>query len=160
MGSDAIVLACANPIPEICPRMAIEAGARLVATGRSDLPNQVNNSSIFPGLFRGVLDVRASSISDGMARAAAHALARAAKRAGLNQMSILPPADDPMAAAEVAAAVGEQAQTEGVAALAVGRTAPSNASLPLERQTDWWRHTMPLNQKAIPNQRRPCVCGA
>ena len=101
--------------------MAIEAGTRLVATGRSDLPNQVNNSSIFPGLFRGVLNVRASSISDGMARAAAHALARGAKRAGLNQMSILPPTDDPMAAAEVAAAVGEQAQMEGVAALAAGR---------------------------------------
>ena len=81
MGSDAIVLACANPVPEIWPHIAIEAGARVVATGRSDLPNQVNNSSIFPGLFRGVLDVRASGITDGMARAAAHALARAAKRA-------------------------------------------------------------------------------
>ena len=101
--------------------MAIEAGTRLVATGRSDLPNQVNNSSIFPGLFRGVLDVRASTITDGMARAAAHALARAAKRADLNQMSLLPPTDDPMAAAEVAAAVSEQAQAEGVAGLAVGR---------------------------------------
>ena len=121
MGRDAIVLACANPVPEIWPHMAIEAGARVVATGRSDLPNQVNNSSIFPGLFRGVLDVRASTISDGMARAAAHALARAAKRAGLNQISVLPPADDPMSAAELAAAVGEQAQAEGVAHLAIGR---------------------------------------
>ncbi|MGO9174117.1 MAG: NADP-dependent malic enzyme [Rhodomicrobium sp.] len=120
MARDAVVFACANPVPEMWPDVAIEAGARVVATGRSDLPNQVNNSSIFPGLFRGVLDVRASSITDGMARAAAHALARCARGAGPYETSILPLTDDPAAAAEVAAAVGEQAQIEGIASLAVG----------------------------------------
>lgn len=121
MRKDAIVFACANPVPEIWPSAAIEAGARVVATGRSDLGNQVNNSSIFPGLFRGVLDVRAARITDAMARAAAHALAGHARRSGLKTDAILPRMDDVQAAAEVAAAVGLEAQHDGVAAVAVGR---------------------------------------
>jgi malate dehydrogenase (oxaloacetate-decarboxylating) len=115
MAANAIVFACANPVPEIWPAQALEAGARIVATGRIDFPNQVNNSLIFPGLFRGVLDVHASTISDGMARAAAHALARYARTKRTSDSSILPRTDDPMAAAVVAAAVGVQAQAEGVA---------------------------------------------
>ena len=99
----------------------MEAGARVVATGRSDLGNQVNNSSVFPGLFRGVLDVRAARITDSMTRAAAHALAHHARRSGLKPDAILPRMDDLQAAAEVAAAVGLQAQHDGVAAMAVGR---------------------------------------
>jgi malic enzyme len=75
MASDAVVFACANPIPEIWPSEACEAGARIVATGRCDLPNQVNNSLAFPGIFRGVLDVRARKISERMAIAAAPAIA-------------------------------------------------------------------------------------
>jgi malate dehydrogenase (oxaloacetate-decarboxylating) len=115
MASKAIVFACANPVPEIWPSQALEAGARIVATGRSDFPNQVNNSLIFPGLFRGVFDVRASAISDGMARAAARALAEYARREGAGDGSILPRTDDVTAAAVVAAAVGVQAQEEGLA---------------------------------------------
>lgn len=120
MRKDAIVLACANPVPEIWPAAAFDAGARIVATGRSDLPNQVNNASIFPGLFRGVLDVRARKITDGMARAAAHALARRARLACLCEVAVLPPMDDALAAAEIAAAVGVAAQAEGVASIAIG----------------------------------------
>jgi malate dehydrogenase (oxaloacetate-decarboxylating) len=115
MASKAIVFACANPVPEIWPSRALEAGARIVATGRSDFPNQVNNSLVFPGLFRGVFDVRASAISDGMARAAARALAEYAKREGAGDGSILPRTDSITAAAVVAAAVGVQAQEEGLA---------------------------------------------
>ncbi|WP_303983499.1 NADP-dependent malic enzyme [Dongia mobilis] len=75
MSKRAIVFACANPVPEIWPDAALAAGAEIVATGRSDFANQVNNSLIFPGMFRGILDVRASAITDRMAIAAAHALA-------------------------------------------------------------------------------------
>jgi malate dehydrogenase (oxaloacetate-decarboxylating) len=121
MRNNAIVFACANPVPEIWPSAAAQAGARIIATGRSDFPNQVNNSSIFPSLFRGVLDVRASRITDAMTHAAAHALAHHAQRSGLKPDAILPKMDDPLAAAEVAAAVGSQAQHDGVAALTAGR---------------------------------------
>jgi malate dehydrogenase (oxaloacetate-decarboxylating) len=87
-----------------------------VATGRSDFPNQVNNSLVFPGLFRGVFEMRASAIRDGMARAAARALAEYARRARAGDGAILPRTDDMRAAAGVAAAVGLQAQEEGLAA--------------------------------------------
>jgi malate dehydrogenase (oxaloacetate-decarboxylating) len=117
MAGKAIVFACANPVPEIWPSQALEAGARIVATGRSDFPNQVNNSLVFPGLFRGVFDVRASAISDGMARAAARDLAEYARRGSAGNESILPRTDDVTAAAVVAAAVGVKAQEEGLARL-------------------------------------------
>jgi malate dehydrogenase (oxaloacetate-decarboxylating) len=117
MARDAIVFACANPVPEIWPWEAKEAGARIVATGRSDFPNQVNNSLVFPGIFRGVLDCRARTITDGMATAAARELVRCADERGLRDDAILPTMDDADVAARVAAATGRQAQAEGVAAL-------------------------------------------
>jgi malate dehydrogenase (oxaloacetate-decarboxylating) len=89
MARDAILFACANPVPEIWPWEAAEAGARIVATGRSDFPNQVNNSLAFPGIFRGVLDVGARAITDEMARAAARELAARAVARGLQPERIL-----------------------------------------------------------------------
>ncbi len=121
MARDPIVFACANPVPEIWPDQAQAAGARIVATGRSDFENQVNNSLAFPGVFRGALDVQASEITDGMVRTAAYALARCAKERGLSEDAILPRTDDMEVAASVAAAVGEQAQRDGVAKLRVSR---------------------------------------
>lgn len=118
MADDAIVLACANPVPEIWPWEAVEAGARIVCSGRSDFPNQVNNSLCFPGIFRGVLDVRASAISDKMATAAAIELARQAELRGLREDYILPTMDDWEVPARIAAAVGMSAQDEGLAELA------------------------------------------
>jgi len=121
MASDPIVFAIANPQPEIWPWDAKEAGAKVIATGRSDFPNQVNNSLGFPGIFRGVLDVRAKKITDGMCIAAARELALVAEEQGINEEYILPT----MEMAEVywreAAAVGMMAQKEGVAARKVSR---------------------------------------
>ena len=90
MSDDSIVFACANPIPEIWPWEAREAGARIVATGRSDFPNQVNNSLGFPAIFRGVLDVRAKTVTDDMCIAAAQELAKFAEERGMNEEDILP----------------------------------------------------------------------
>lgn len=115
MAKDAIVFACANPVPEIWPWEALEAGARIVATGRSDFPNQVNNSLVFPGIFRGVLDVRARTISDTMAIAAARELAHCAEVRGLRDDAILPAMNDIDVVARLAAATGMQAQKEGIA---------------------------------------------
>jgi len=106
MATNAVVLACANPVPEIWPDVARNAGAQIVATGRSDFPNQVNNSLVFPGLFRGVLDVRARTISNRMAIAAAEELVAAAREKGLSPDRLLPSMDDWTAAARVAAATG------------------------------------------------------
>jgi len=122
MARDAIVFACANPTPEIWPEAARAAGARVVASGRSDFPNQLNNSLVFPGLFRGVLDVRARTITDRMAIAAAEELAGLARRLGLNPDRILPSMSDWKAAASVAAAVGAAAVEEGLARNPLGRT--------------------------------------
>ena len=115
MAKDAVVLASANPVPEIWPDAARAAGARIVATGRSDFPNQVNNSLVFPGIFRGVLDVRASTISDRMAIAAAEELVAAAKERGLGADRLLPTMDDWRVAARIAAATGTAAVAEGLA---------------------------------------------
>ena len=90
MADDAIIFACANPIPEIWPWEAKEAGARIVATGRSDFPNQVNNSLGFPGIFRGVLDVRAKTVTDDMCIAAAQELAKFAEERGIHEDDIMP----------------------------------------------------------------------
>ncbi len=116
MAEDAIVFSCANPIPEIWPWVAKEAGAKIVATGRSDFPNQVNNSLGFPGIFRGTLDVRASTITDEMCFAAAEALA---DQIGdqLDEEHLLPTMDDWEVFAKEAAAVGMKAQEQGVAKL-------------------------------------------
>jgi malate dehydrogenase (oxaloacetate-decarboxylating) len=90
MAKDSIVFACANPIPEIWPWEAKEAGARIIATGRSDFPNQVNNSLGFPAIFRGVLDVRAKTVTDDMCIAAAEELAKFAEERGMHEEDILP----------------------------------------------------------------------
>jgi malate dehydrogenase (oxaloacetate-decarboxylating) len=94
MAQDAIIFACANPIPEIWPWEAEEAGARIVASGRSDFPNQVNNSLGFPGIFRGVLDVKAKTITDDMCIAAAQELANYAEERGISEKDILPRMDE------------------------------------------------------------------
>lgn len=119
MAKDAIVFACANPIPEIWPWESLGAGARIAATGRSDFANQVNNSLAFPGIFRGVLDVRARTISDTMAIAAARELARCAEARGLRDDAILPVMDDVDVVARVAVATGLQAQAEGIARISL-----------------------------------------
>ena len=115
MAHDPIVFAMANPSPEIDPALALEAGARIVATGRSDLPNQINNVLAFPGIFRGALDVRASDINDEMQIAASRALADLIPDAELNETNILPKAFDPRVAPAVAAAVAAAARSSGVA---------------------------------------------
>ena len=114
MAKDAIVFACANPSPEIWPWEAAAAGARIVATGRSDFPNQLNNSLVFPGVFRGTLDARARTISDEMALAAAHELARCAEERGLREDCILPRMEDEELAPRVAAATAMKAQEQGI----------------------------------------------
>lgn len=116
MNKDAIVFACANPVPEIWPWEAKEAGARIVATGRSDFPNQVNNSLGFPGIFRGTLDVRATTITDEMCFAAANALADHIGD-NLDEEHILPDMGDWEVFPREAAAVGMKAQEQGVARL-------------------------------------------
>jgi malate dehydrogenase (oxaloacetate-decarboxylating) len=118
MNDNAIVFACANPVPEIWPDDAKAAGVAIVATGRSDMPNQVNNALVFPGLFRGVLDVRARAISDELALAAARALAAAMPRSQLAPTQILPRLDDAALAVDVATAVGMAAQSQGLAGVA------------------------------------------
>jgi malate dehydrogenase (oxaloacetate-decarboxylating) len=115
MAPDAIVFACANPVPEIWPWEAKAAGAAVVATGRSDFPNQVNNSLGFPGIFRGALDVRARTISDEMCLAAAHALADMAAEHGLSADYILPTMDDWEVFPREAAAVAVEAVKQGLA---------------------------------------------
>ena len=121
MAKDGIIFPCANPIPEIWPWEAKEAGARIVGTGRSDFPNQVNNSLGFPGIFRGVLDVRARTITDEMAIAAAKELARCAEERGIDDDHILPTMDDWEVFPREAAAVGMKAQEQGVARLSLSR---------------------------------------
>lgn len=115
MAKDPIIFACANPVPEIFPDEAKEAGAAVVSTGRSDFPNQVNNVLAFPGIFRGALDVRASDINDEMKIAAAYALANLVSDSELNAEYILPAAFDPRVKDAVAKAVAEAARKSGVA---------------------------------------------
>ena len=115
MNRDAIVFACANPTPEIDPALAREAGAAVVCTGRSDYPNQVNNVLVFPGLFRGVLDARASRVTEGMKIAAAHAIANLIPAEALTSENILPLAFDSRVRDAVASAVAQAAHAEGVA---------------------------------------------
>jgi malate dehydrogenase (oxaloacetate-decarboxylating) len=115
MGKDPIVFACANPVPEILPDEAKKAGVAVMATGRSDFPNQVNNVLAFPGIFRGALDVRASDINDEMKLAAAYAIAGIVSDSELRPDYILPDAFDPRVGKAVAAAVAEAARKSGVA---------------------------------------------
>ncbi len=115
MAKDPIVFACANPTPEILPDEAKKAGVAVMATGRSDFPNQVNNVLAFPGIFRGALDVRASDINDEMKIAAANAIAGIVSDEELNAEYILPDAFDPRVGKAVAAAVAQAARDSGVA---------------------------------------------
>ncbi len=115
MAEGPIVFAMANPSPEIMPELALEAGAKVVATGRSDLPNQINNVLAFPGIFRGALDTRASSINEEMKIAASNALAALVSDGELNESYILPQAFDPRVAPAVAAAVAKAARESGAA---------------------------------------------
>lgn len=117
MAKDAVVFAMANPAPEIAPELARKAGARIVATGRSDYPNQINNVLAFPGIFRGALDARASDINDEMQQAAVHALAGLVERP--DEENILPQAFDPRVAPTLAAAVKAAAERSGVARIRI-----------------------------------------
>ena len=115
MAKDAIVFACANPTPEIFPDDAKAGGARVISTGRSDYPNQVNNVLAFPGIFRGTFDVRASDINEEMKMAAAMAIANLISDEELNEEYIIPKAFDERVGAAVAKAVAEAARASGVA---------------------------------------------
>ena len=115
MAKDAIIFACANPTPEIFPADAKEGGARVIATGRSDFPNQINNVLAFPGIFRGTFDVRASDINEEMKVAAANALANLISDDELNEDYIIPAAFDERVGPAVAKAVAEAARATGVA---------------------------------------------
>ena len=115
MAKDAVIFACANPTPEIFPDDAKAGGAAVIATGRSDFPNQINNVLAFPGIFRGTFDVRASDINEEMKMAAAHALASLISDEELNADYIIPKAFDPRVGPAVAEAVADAARKSGVA---------------------------------------------
>jgi len=121
MAKDSLVFPCANPIPEIWPWEAKEAGARIVGTGRSDFPNQLNNSLGFPGIFRGTLDVRAETITDEMALAAAHELANCAEERGIDEENIAPNMDEWEVYPREAVAAAMKAQEQGIARLSKTR---------------------------------------
>lgn len=115
MARDPIIFACANPTPEIFPEEAKEGGAKIVCTGRSDYPNQINNVLAFPGIFRGAFDVRASQINEEMKVAASYALAGLIPEDELNENNIIPKAFDPRVGKAVSAAVAKAARETGVA---------------------------------------------
>ena len=115
MAKDPVIFACANPVPEIMPDLAHQAGVAVMATGRSDFPNQINNVLAFPGIFRGALDVRASDINDDMKLAAAYAIADLVSAEELKPEYIIPSAFDKRVGPSVAAAVAKAARDSGVA---------------------------------------------
>ena len=115
MNRDAIIFACANPTPEIFPEDAKAGGAKVISTGRSDYPNQINNVLVFPGVFRGAFDVRAKDINEEMKMAAAMAIAGIIPDDEVNENNIIPKAFDPRVRDAVAAAVAEAAVRTGVA---------------------------------------------
>ena len=115
MNRDAIIFACANPTPEIFPEDAKAGGAKVISTGRSDYPNQINNVLVFPGVFRGAFDVRAKDINEEMKMAAAMAIAGIIPDDEVNENNIIPKAFDPRVRDAVAAAVAEAAVRSGVA---------------------------------------------
>jgi malate dehydrogenase (oxaloacetate-decarboxylating) len=149
MAEDAIIFPCANPIPEIWPWEAKEAGARIVGTGRSDFPNQVNNSLGFPGIFRGVLDIRARTITDEMAIAAAEELARCAEETGIDDDHILPTMDNWEVFPREAAAVGVKAQEQGVARLSLSHEELLSKAKETIRQAQDLTHFM-MEKELIP----------
>jgi malate dehydrogenase (oxaloacetate-decarboxylating) len=135
MARNPIVFACANPTPEIWPWDASEAGATVVATGRGDFSNQLNNSLVFPGMFRGVLDVRASTISQSMALAAANEIAQCAEDRGIHPGNILPRMEQPELAPRVAAAVAMKALEEGLARISKTREEIYNDAMRMIKET-------------------------
>jgi malate dehydrogenase (oxaloacetate-decarboxylating) len=150
MNKDCIVFACANPIPEIWPWEAKEAGARVVATGRSDFPNQVNNSLGFPGIFRGTLDVRARTITDPMCIAAADELAKCAREKEISEDYICPTMEEWEVYPREAVATALKAQEEGVAGLNLTRTQLyEQATEIIKRSRDITQNSMKLG--FIPN---------
>lgn len=122
MAKNSIIFACANPVPEIWPWVAKEAGARIVATGRSDFANQVNNSVVFPAIFRGALDVRAKTITDEMCIASAYEVAKFAEDKGLNDEYIIPTMDDTEVFVREAVAVGMKAMEQGIAQIKLSKS--------------------------------------
>src|SRR5437867_294331 len=134
MADDAILFVIANPVPEIWPWEAAEAGARVIATGRSDFPNQVNNSLGFPGIFRGTLDVRARTITDEMCIAAAEELAKVAEEKGLDETHIVPTMDEIDVFAREATAVALKAMEQGIARESKTRDALYQGALELIRR--------------------------
>jgi len=143
MADDSIVFACANPVPEIWPWEAKEAGVRIFATGRSDFPNQVNNSLGFPGIFRGTLDVRAKTITDEMCVEAAKALAECAEDKGLREDYIIPDMDDWEVFPREAVAVAMKAMEQGVARKKLSRNEEyENAMSIIKRARDTARMLM------------------
>ena len=149
MAKESIVFVMANPVPEIWPWEAKDAGARIVATGRSDFPNQVNNSTGFPGIFRGTLDVRAKTITDEMCIAAAMELAKVAQDRGLRDDYITPTMDDWEIFPRVAAAVGVKAQEQGIARIKASREELyKNAAAIIKRSRDMVETHM--REKVIP----------
>ena len=147
MADDSIVFACANPVPEIWPWEAKAAGARIVATGRSDFPNQVNNSLGFPGIFRGALDVRARTITDDMCFAAAEALANHVGDR-LDEEQILPTMDDWEVFPREAVAVAMKAQEQGVARVSLGYDELYNHAHSIIKRSRDLTHTM-MEEKFI-----------
>lgn len=117
MADDAIIFAMANPTPEIMPDEAKKGGARVVATGRSDFPNQINNVLVFPGVFRGALDAQATDITEEMKIAAVYAIADIIKEDELNEEYIIPGAFDERVASHVAEAVAAKAKELGISKL-------------------------------------------
>jgi len=122
MADDSIVFACANPVPEIWPWEAKEAGARIIATGRSDFANQVNNSLGFPAVFRGALDVSATTITDEMCIVAAHAIAEYAENEGIHEEYIIPTMDATEMYIDEAVLVGMKAIEQGIARKKLSRS--------------------------------------
>ena len=144
MAKDPIVFVCANPVPEIWPWEAKKAGARIVATGRSDFPNQVNNSLGFPGIFRGTLDVMASTITDEMCIAAARELAAVAEDTGIHEEYLIPTMDEWNVFPREAVAVGQKAIEQGLAAR---KLSPDDAFKIAEAAIKRSRSEMDMRQK-------------
>lgn len=149
MADEAIVFACANPIPEIWPWEAKEAGARIVGTGRSDFANQINNSLCFPAIFRGGLDVRARTITDEMAIAAAEELARCAEEKGLGEENIVPKMSEWEVFPREAVAVAMKAQEQGVARLSLSRDELLSQATAIIKQAQDMTHFL-MDKELIP----------
>ncbi len=153
MAKDSIVFACANPIPEIWPWDAKEAGAKVVATGRSDFPNQINNSLGFPGIFRGTLDVQARAITDEMCIAAADELAKCARERGINENNISPNMDEWKVYPREAVAVALKAQELGLARMKLTRSQLyDQATTIIKRAREMTQKSMELGYIRLPEE--------